>query len=206
MQDTQGEATTTSRARSARSDVSRRSSKSHAAIVEATNELVSEVGYGALTIEGVAARAGVGKATVYRWWPSKGALVLDALGARDSSVRIVDTGDVRGDLIRAARQLIDMFTATSEGSIIAAMTADLVRDPDLAELFRAGLLRPRRSLIAEVIERAVERGELAADLDIPLFLDACVGAVFYRTVVSGEPITAPLAEHLVDLLLAGARG
>jgi hypothetical protein len=85
------------------------------------------------------------------------------------------------------------------------MTADLVRDPAVAELFRDRIRRPRRAVVAEMITRAIARGALPEDLDASLVLDRCVGAIFYRLVVSGEPVTGKVAEHLVDLLLDGAR-
>ena len=183
-----------------------RSRRAHRAILTATEELLSEVGYSALTIEGVAARAGVGKATVYRWWPSKGALVIEALSERNATPPLRETGHLRNDLIDAVRQVIAVFTSSIEGSIIPAMTADLVRDPAMAEMFRDCILRPRRSVVAAMISRAVERGDLSRDVDIPLILDACAGTVFYRLAVSGEPLSDTLATELVDLVLTGAQG
>src|SRR5690242_10855056 len=142
-----------------------RSVRSHRAILDATNQLLAEVGYPGLTIEGVAARAGVGKATVYRWWPSKGALVVDALTENRAVPPMHDTGSLRADLVQAVRYVIAVLTTSTEGSIIPALTADLVRDASLAETFRARLLRPRRSMIEQMVHRAVERGELPADID-----------------------------------------
>src|SRR5690349_20295812 len=158
----------------------RRSIRSHRAILAATAQLLAEVGYSALTIEGVAARAQVGKATVYRWWPSKGALAIEALHNNDSAPLTRDTGDVRTDLINAVQHVINMLTTSTRGSTIAALTADLVADPALAEMFRNQILRPRRALFAAMVERAAQRGDLAPDIDIPLILDTCVGAAFYR--------------------------
>jgi AcrR family transcriptional regulator len=181
-----------------------RSVRSHRAILDATNHLLAEVGYPGLTIEGVAARAGVGKATVYRWWPSKGALVVDALTENHAAPPTHDTGSLRADLVQAVQYVIGVLTTSTEGSIIPALTADLVRDAALAETFRARLLRPRRSMIEQMVHRAVERGELPADIDVALILDICVGAVFYRLVVSGEPVHDALATQLVELVLDGA--
>ena len=180
-----------------------RNVRSHRAIVNATNQLLTEVGYGRLTIEGVAARAGVGKATVYRWWPSKGALVVDALSENRAAPPVHDTGSLRTDLVRALEYVIGVLTTSPEGSIIPALTADLVRDPALAEMFRTQILRPRRAVFEQMLHRAVERGELPADVDVALILDSCVGAVFYRLVVSGEPIDDDLSARLVDLVLDG---
>ena len=182
-----------------------RNAHSHRAIISATNQLLAEVGYSALTIEGVAARAGVGKATVYRWWPSKGALAIEALIDNDSAPPTQDTGDLRADLIDAVDRVISILTTSTEGTLIAALTADLVADPVLAEMFRNQILRPRRTVVAAMVARAAQRGDLPPDIDIPLVLDACVGAVFYRLVLSGEPLTDTLAAQVVDLILDGAR-
>jgi AcrR family transcriptional regulator len=181
----------------------RRSVGSHQAILDATTQLLTEVGYTALTIEGVAARAGVGKATVYRWWPSKGALVIEAMGAELAMPPATETGDLRKDLLTAVRGVVHSFTRGPEGAVIPALAADLMHDPEMAEQFRNQMIRPRRSAVVEIARRAVERGELPSDVDIELLLDVYAGAVFYRVLVSGEPITELLAEQLVSLLLDG---
>jgi AcrR family transcriptional regulator len=183
--------------------IRRRNARSHRAILDTTTELLAEVGYGQLTIEGVAARAGVGKATVYRWWASKGALVIEAMSQQPTVPFDTDTGNLRADLLAAVRRMIDVLTDSPEGTVLPELTADLVRDPRLADQFRAQFLRPRRSAIEKVIQKAVERGELSPDVDIRLVLDASAGAVFYRYVVTGEPVTEDLATKLVSLLLDG---
>jgi AcrR family transcriptional regulator len=182
-----------------------RNARSQRAILDATNQLLDEVGYARLTIEGVAARAGVGKATVYRWWPSKGALVVDALSEYRAAPPALDTGSLRTDLVRAVEYVIGVLTTSTVGSTIPALAAELVRDPALADMFRSRLLRPRRAVVEQLMHRAVERGELPADTDASLVLDTCVGAVFYRLVVSGEPLDETLAARLVDLVLLGVR-
>jgi AcrR family transcriptional regulator len=181
----------------------RRNVLSHQAILNATGQLLTEVGYG-LTIEGVAARAGVGKATVYRWWPGKGALVIEAMSGALQRVPLeAATGDLRADLLSAVRRAIEIFASGPESAVIPALAADLMGDPVLAQQFRDQLLRPRRSVVASIVRDAVERGELPPELDIELLLDLYAGAVFYRVVVSGEPVTDALAEQLVGLLLDG---
>jgi AcrR family transcriptional regulator len=182
-----------------------RNGRSHRAILNSTSQLLAEVGYSALTIEGVAARARVGKATVYRWWPSKGALAIEALHEHASVPPTPDTGNLRTDLIEAVHGVMRTLATSSEGAIIAALAADLVADPGLAEMFRDQILRPRRSLVAAMINRAAERGDLPPDVNVPLILDTCAGAVFYRLVLSGEPLNEDMADQLVDLILNGAR-
>jgi AcrR family transcriptional regulator len=182
---------------------SRRSPRAHAAILDATTDLLAEAGYGALTIEGVAARAGVGKTTVYRWWSTKGALVIEAVGAALPMPTQTDTGDLRHDLLTAVRRVVHTFARTPAGAVIPALAADVMSDPELAERFRDQLIRPRRSAVVELLLRAAARGDLPPDVDTDLLLDVYAGAVFYRTLVSGEPVTDLLAEQLVSLLLDG---
>jgi AcrR family transcriptional regulator len=183
----------------------RRNARSHTAILDATSQLLADVGYGQLTIEGVAARAGVGKATVYRWWPSKGALVIDVMRERRAGPVPTDSGNLRTDLLNAVLRVIHVLTDSPEGAVIPQLAADLVRDPALATRFRDQILRPRRSIVTQIVGKAVARGELAADVDVDLLLDVFAGAVFYRHVLSGEPVTDQFAHQLVDLLLDGTK-
>jgi AcrR family transcriptional regulator len=182
---------------------SRRSHRAHQAILAATTELLAEGGYGALTIEGVAARAGVGKTTVYRWWPSKGALTIEALSLAMPMAAQPDTGDLRHDLLRAVERVVHNLTRTSAGAVILALAADAMSDPDLTERLRNQLVRPRRSAVVEVLLRAAARGDLPPDVDTDLLLDVYAGAVFYRVLISGEPVSDRLAEQLVGLLIDG---
>jgi AcrR family transcriptional regulator len=181
----------------------RRSIRSHQAILAATTQLLAEVGYTDLTIEGVAARAGVGKATVYRWWPSKGALVIEAMNAALVMPPLPESGDLRQDLLTVVRAIVQTFARSPEGAVIPALAADLMHDPEMAEQFRKQMIRPRRSVVTQILRRAADRGELPPDLDAELLLDVYAGAVFYRVLVSGEPVTDLLAEQLVSLLLDG---
>jgi AcrR family transcriptional regulator len=181
----------------------RRSFRSHQAILAATAELLAEVGYTALTIEGVAALAGVGKATVYRWWPSKGALVIEAMSGQLAMPPFPETGDLRQDLLTVGRSIVQTLAHSPAGMVIPALAADLMRDPDMAERFRDRMVRPWRTAVTRILRRAADRGELPADLDTELLLDVYAGAMFYRVLVSGEPVTDLLPEQLVSLLLDG---
>lgn len=178
----------------------RRSSRSHQAILAATTQLLAEVGYTALTIEGVAARAGVGKATVYRWWPSKAALVIETLSTAVVMPSLPESGDLRQDLLTVVRAIVATYAESPVAAVIPALAADLMHDPEMAERFRNEMIRPRRSAVAQILRRAAERGELRPDFDADLLLDMYAGAVFYRVLVSGEPVTDLLAEQLVNLL------
>lgn len=173
------------------------------AILAATLALLGELGYQRLTIEGVAARAGVHKATIYRWWSSKGLLVGWALGAGLSAGPVPDTGSTREDLVAWLRVTVANYTATPAEDALPALLSDLAREPGTLEGFRRSFLDARRANCRTLLERGVERGDIPADVDTGLLMDALAGTVFYRQLVSGEPIDQALPERLVDLLLPG---
>lgn len=188
----------------------RRSERSHRAIVAATQELLVELGHRELTIEGVAARAGVGKQTIYRWWPSKAALVLEAyLTASDAVLPPPETGSTLEDVAALLRWLIAVLAEPTGGRVVAGLLADLQHDADLAEGFRRDVVPARRRAMLAALERGRQRGEIRAEADLELAVDALHGAVFYRLLISGEPLdadfTASLARQMLDGLAASAR-
>ncbi len=182
----------------------RRSERSHSAIVEATQQLLVERGYRALTIEGVAARAGVGKQTIYRWWPSKAALVLEAyLAGSDRVAQPPEMGSTVEDVRALLHWLIDVLAQPIGGRVVAGLVADLQHDPDLAEGFQRDVVPARRSAMLAVLEHARDRGELQFDADLELAVDALHGAVFYRLLFSGEPLDAEFTERLARQVIGG---
>jgi AcrR family transcriptional regulator len=182
----------------------RRSKHSHRAIVDATRELLVERGYRELTIEGVAARAGVGKQTIYRWWPSRAALVLEAyLSGSDVVTPPAETGSVREDVRALLGWLVAVLAEPSGGPVVAGLVADMQHDAQLAEGFRRDVVPARREAMLAALERGRERGELRADADLELAVDALHGAVFYRLLLSGEPLDADFVERLADQVLDG---
>ena len=181
----------------------RRSQRSHEAIVRATQELLVERGYRAVTIEGVAARAGVGKQTIYRWWPSRAALVLEAyLAGSDAIAPPPDSGSARKDVRALIVWLADVLAQPIGGRVVAGLIADLQHDPDLADGFHRDVVPARRRAMLAALERGRERGEIRPDADLALAVDTLHGAVFYRLLLSGEPVdeafTARLADHVLD--------
>ena len=182
----------------------RRSARSHDAIVAATQELLVERGYRELTIEGVAARAGVGKQTIYRWWPSKAALVLEAyLAGSDTVPQPPERGSTLADVRALLHWLIDVLAQPIGGRVVAGLVADLQHDPDLAEGFHRDVVPARRSAMLAVLEHARERGELREDADLELAVDTLHGAVFYRLLFSGEPLDAEFTERLARQVIGG---
>ncbi len=181
-----------------------RSEEAHQAILDATLELLAEVGFSALTVEGVANRAGVGKATIYRRWPSKLPLVVEAFGALPG-LEDVDTGDLVGDLSEMLRSYLKLFETTPLAAVLPSLAGERAHNPQLSELFDP-VLRGRRQPLAAALERAVKRGELPADLDLDLAADLVVGPIAVRLFFTGRTIHPRIVDPLIELALEGLRG
>lgn len=179
-----------------------RSAEAHAAILAATLDLLIEQGFNGLTMESVAARAGVGKATVYRRWPSKIPLLVEALrAAGPERVAVPASGSLESDL---RQLLIDLMAALSgPDSVLRPLVTEAWREPSLGEAFRQELVQRRRAVVSQILQAGQKRGELRADLDLETAVDAVVAVVYYRLLVSGAPLGADLARCLVDQLLRG---
>ena len=181
-----------------------RSADADRAILRATVDLLADEGYAGVTMEGVAAKAGVGKATVYRRWPSKSALVVDAISAcRDVGWRPPDTGSARDDLLAFVRGFGDVLRSSDAGRVMPALVAELARSPELAATFRDGFVQPRRARVLEAVGRGVERGEVRPDVDAELVADAVVALLQHRFLVTGMEIDDDLPERVLDLLWRG---
>ena len=181
-----------------------RSGKSTEAILAAARELLHETGYTRLTIEAVAARSGAGKATIYRWWPTKGELILEAARAEISIGTVPDHGNLRDDLSAAIRQLVETFSRPLASAVIFAAISPSDTDLPMAANFRDRHVYPWRVSAAEAIRRGIARGELDASTDIQFVLDVIVGTVFQRTLVMKEPAVEGLVDKLLALVLPEA--
>ncbi len=177
-----------------------RSPDTQRSILLATRDLLLEVGYHGLTIEGAATRAGAGKATIYRWWGTKGDLVLEAAADHLAIGVVPDTGDTRRDLLVAADQLIETFSDPLAGIVIFAAIAKLDDGPTMASTFREQWVYPWRQSAGEAIQRGIDRGDLSPNTDISFILDVIVGTVFQRTLVGVRPFTEGLAVSIIDLI------
>ncbi|MEV6328621.1 TetR/AcrR family transcriptional regulator [Streptomyces sp. NPDC051909] len=193
-------------------DASRRSERSRRAICAAALALVSEHGYARTTVEGIAARAGVGKQTIYRWWPanSKAAVLLEAFldlaeraadGAAGSE--IPDTGDLAADLKPVLRATVDELNDPAFDRPTRALAAEGVVDPDLGAEFTARLLEPQLRLYARRIEAAQAAGQVDPGIDPRIALELLVGPLHHRWLHRTEPLTHAYADTLVDLALRG---
>jgi len=170
------------------------------AIEGAVLDLLVEDGYPGVTMEGVAARAGVGKATLYRRWHAKDRLVLDAVIHRcGEHVVSPDTGSLRGDVIEHTRALVTKFRL--HGPILRAFAAETARNPALAESFRRTFLDDRRAAMREVLARGVARGELPPDADIELLGDVGSALLWHRLAITGAPLSDDLPERIADLVV-----
>jgi AcrR family transcriptional regulator len=173
------------------------------AILAATLEILLDQGYGRLTIEGVADHAGVGRPTIYRRWPSKPALVVAALlHSTRLAMPTPNTGSLRRDLVMVQRHQVELMNGPATRRVTAGLVADLATDPHLAETYVTQYLAPRRATVWQVLQRGVDRGELAADADFAFIYDLLVGPLFMRAVVWGQPLAKNAAEKTVDVVLA----
>ncbi len=180
-----------------------RSEASRGAIIAAANKLLRSVGLRRMTVEAVAELSGVGKATIYRWWSSKGTLALDAyLEDMRSKVIVPDTGDGFEDLRLHAEAVIQFYTG-AEGRIFAAFVAEAQSDPHLAEEFQTRFLKHRRAAVNSIFQRGVVRGEFRNDIDPDVAMDLIFAPIIYRMLAGHAPLSKPLAKELVDAAVNG---
>jgi len=176
--------------------------KTERAILDATRELLAEGGVHHLTVEGVAARSGVAKTTIYRRWRSKDELALAVLlDMVEQIVEVPDVGDVRTELITFVDGAVKILGTTLMGRVMQGLVSDLATDPELGRSFRERIVAFRVSEVRRVLERAVERGELRPDVDVDLVHELLFGPVYYRLLLSGGALDKGLAARIVDAVL-----
>lgn len=178
-----------------------RSAEADAAIRQATVDLLAAEGYAGLTMSGVAHEAGVSTATLYRRWHSKVELVVDVLAIRAEESPVPDTGSLEGDCRAILQDLVQKARTTQSTPIMAGLVGEIGRNPELRDALRANLIAPRRQVLNEIFRRAQTRGELADDLDVGIAADLLFGPLYQRLLVTGEPVTARVADKLCDLVL-----
>jgi AcrR family transcriptional regulator len=167
------------------------------AILSAAVDLLIEEGFARLSIEGVAARAGVGKATVYRRWENKTALVVDAIKERlVSSIDIPDTGDFQADIEAVLTQILVRLCGM-EGRVWRAVVGELVKNEELARVFRQRFMAAGRAEMRSRLEAAMRRGEVPQG-DVELLSDVGVAILHHRALVSGEPLDVDLPRRIVN--------
>jgi len=180
-----------------------RSERARQAILNSTLEFLErkENGFADLTIEYVAAQAGVGKATVYRWWPTKAALVADAFASSVMpKLRFPDTGSVREDMNRQMLQLVKILRSR-RGHVVSAILGAGQSDSTLIGAFRERFLKPRRAEAYITLQRGITRGELPDTLDLDHVLDALYGPIYMRFMSRQEALTPDFVERTCEMIL-----
>ncbi|WP_326837698.1 TetR/AcrR family transcriptional regulator [Amycolatopsis rhabdoformis] len=180
----------------------KRSAASRDAILVATLELITEVGYAGLTIEGIAARSGAGKQTVYRWWPSKADVLMEALASKaDLIVPVPDHGTLAADLREFLRDTFALGGKQPVGDTLRALMAQAQVDPAFGDRFREDFLLRRREVLGLLVDRAAERGELPAGVGRETVIDVVFGTLWYRLLATRTPLGPDLADELVALIV-----
>ncbi|OKP83611.1 TetR family transcriptional regulator [Paenibacillus helianthi] len=182
-----------------------RNNEAEASILAASYDLLLEAGFGAVTVEKIAERAKVSKATIYKWWPNKAAVVLDGyLSAASARLPVPDTGSVQED-IRIHATNLAVFLCSREGRVITELIGEAQFDAGLAEANRTRFFAPRRQEARELLERGVARGELKKDLDVNYSIDLMYGPIFYRLLITGDMLNGEFVEKLLALAFEGIR-
>lgn len=182
-----------------------RSEEARIAILQSTVELLEEFGFSDLSIESIATHAGVGKATVYRWWPNKAALVVDAFVSMvGEQLRYPSTGSALEAFRRQLERWIPIFNSPL-GKVIAAVIGAGQSDPEIIDAFRVHWVEPRRREARELIAQSVKAGELRADIAADTILDLLYGPLYLRLMVRNGPLTLELVDEIFAVVLPGLR-
>jgi AcrR family transcriptional regulator len=185
-------------------DPLRRNEHSRRAILSATVALMSELGYEQTSIEGIARRAGVGKQTIYRWWPSKGAIALEALDENlGTVVDFQDTGDIVEDLRHHMSGVTTMLASTQIGPLIQGLIAAAQSDPALSRAHLAKVIEPANTFWLARIAHAQASGEIRGDADAQAIIDMLFGAMYYRLMLHTRPLETQQIDDALHIAFSG---
>jgi AcrR family transcriptional regulator len=174
------------------------------AILAAAGELMLAGGVNAASMEAIAERAGVSKATIYKWWPSRGAVALDGFLAQAQDTIAVPEGlSTREALHYQVLALIRLFRDTPSGPLMRALVSQAECDPEIARAVRERWLAPRRAVAMEIVRAGVASGEFRADIDVAAVSDQLFAPIYHRLIFGHEPLVDELADRLVDQAVAG---
>ncbi len=180
-----------------------RSEASKTAILNATIDLLEESEYQALTIEAIAARAGVGKATIYRWWPNKSILVLDAfLMSTESHLYFQENTSIRENFRQQLHTLANVFNGIL-GRTVVALVAESGEDSEIAKAFYTYYLKPRREDAILILERAIAQGEIQAGINLDVVSDMLYGPVYFHILIYKKKVDSKFIDTLVDQVMKG---
>ncbi|MEE4492208.1 TetR/AcrR family transcriptional regulator [Streptomyces sp. BE230] len=176
-------------------------------VLEAAGAMLFETGLTGITFEKVAARAGASKMTLYKWWPSPGALAFEAYyTAVEDTLAFADTGDIERDLTAQLHSFVGLLTAPATGHVIAQLAGASQTDPALADALAQHYTHPRRRLAVDRLTRAQRAGQIRAEVDPQVVVDQLWGACYHRLLLPDEPLDTAFADALIDNLLRGIRG
>ncbi|MDQ5810608.1 MAG: TetR/AcrR family transcriptional regulator [Actinomycetota bacterium] len=180
-----------------------RSERARRAILQAANELLESEGFASVTVEAIAERAGVSKATVYRWWPNKAAVVMDGFLSTVSSEAPFPHTDSAQEDIRLHMRRLTKALGGKMGRTVAALVAEGQADPELTEALHSRWLSVRRAEVKEILEQGMARGELRGGLDLEVAVDSLYGPIYYRLLVSHASLEEDFTDTLADHVFAG---
>lgn len=185
-----------------------RSEKARKAILEAAAELLLDRGLAAVSMDAVAVRAGVSKATIYRWWPTKETLALDALYTQWAAAAPApsDTGSLRGDLLELLQPWMRLIRTGPYARVIAALITEARTDPTFGAEYQRSFVQPRRDQAREIFARGIKRGEIPSDLDLEVALDLIYGPLYHRMLHGHAPLDDAFVRAAIDMALAGIKG
>jgi AcrR family transcriptional regulator len=183
-----------------------RSETARRAILAAAGDLMLSGGLAAATMDAIATRAGVSKATIYKWWPSRGAVALDGFLDRVAGTLAIPEGLSAAEALTwQINALVTLLRDTAAGPLMRALVAAAQSDPDIARSLRERWLAPRRAVSQEVLRAGIEHGELRADIDIEAVLDELFAPIYYRLFFGHGPLAPDLAATMVAQLISGIR-
>jgi len=181
-----------------------RTERSRRGILDAAAKLLKQRGYTDVTIEGIAAEAGVAKTTVYRWWSSKAAIYIDLYAELAAQIAPPpDTGDVAADLVSLVRGSARLYRRTAAGLALAGIIAEAQSNAQVSKLVRTVFVPSRRQVTLRILERAAQRGEIPGDVDLNLVSEIITGAVWYHVLAGAGPLTDTHAIRLVESIVRG---
>jgi AcrR family transcriptional regulator len=182
----------------------RRSERARTAILDAALALCREQGYAATTMEGIAKRAGVGKQTIYRWWPSKAAVLQEALNENiGTATDFPDTGDVVADLRTQMATVATLFTSETFSPYARGLIAAAQNDPQVADSLVSSMIEPRVRACRERLKGAVKQGQLRADVDLDNVVELLYAPLYYRLLLHTRPVTPQQVDQILDLAFTG---
>jgi AcrR family transcriptional regulator len=181
-----------------------RDARVDAAIEDAAARCLAKHGFAGSTVEAIAAEAGVGKAAIYRRWPSREALLIDVASRDMPVIEVPDTGSLRNDLVAIFTSISKQMHESGPGQILQDVIAESYRQPELRDCF-ARMIEDRRQVVTTVVHRAKKRGELKKGIDADLVVDMINGPIFYRKMVALDPADTRYIRNLVDAVLGGVK-